>query len=209
MREELIPLFPLPLVLFPRTPLPLHIFEERYKEMIGEAIDKESEFGIVLVREGGVVNTGCTAVVAKLLERYSDGRMDILTTGLRRFEIKQLVEGKPYLEGQVVYFDDEDFEPVPPELRQKAIELYSSARKATDEEPNDELEWDDPQVSFQLAHLITDLDVRQQLLTLRSETERLKHLIGQFPAHIDRWRHTQRVRELAPRNGHSKGMPAL
>ena len=79
MPKRLIPLFPLQLVVFPRTRLPLHIFEERYKEMVGDAIRDDSEFGIVLAKEDGILNAGCTVMVEKVLEMYPDGRMDILT----------------------------------------------------------------------------------------------------------------------------------
>src|SRR3954452_15477343 len=85
MAGRLLPLFPLSLVVFPRTRLPLHIFEERYKEMIGIAIREESEFGIVLAKDEGIVNAGCTVKVERVLHRYPDGRMDILTMGQRRF----------------------------------------------------------------------------------------------------------------------------
>src|ERR1700681_3676234 len=81
MASRLIPLFPLQLVVFPRTHLPLHIFEDRYKEMAGNAIRDGSEFGIVLARDQGIVNAGCTVTIEKVLEMYSDGRMDILTRG--------------------------------------------------------------------------------------------------------------------------------
>src|SRR5205085_12470649 len=94
MSSRLIPLFPLQLVVFPRTRLPLHIFEERYKEMVGNAIRDESEFGIVLARKDGIVNAGCTVKVEKVLEMYPDGRMDVLTLGERRFEIDGLNEEK-------------------------------------------------------------------------------------------------------------------
>src|SRR5438045_5795008 len=97
MAGRLLPLFPLSLVVFPRTRLPLHIFEERYKEMVGDAIRDESEFGIVLARDGGILNAGCTVKVSKVLEMYADGRMDILTLGQRRFEIVSLNEEKDYL----------------------------------------------------------------------------------------------------------------
>ena len=94
MPTRLIPLFPLQVVVFPRTRLPLHIFEERYKEMVGDAIRDESEFGIVLAKDEGIVNAGCTVMVEKVLEMYPDGRMDILTRGQRRFEILQLERGE-------------------------------------------------------------------------------------------------------------------
>lgn len=206
MRENLLPLFPLPLVLFPRTPLPLHIFEERYKEMIGEAIAGESEFGIVLAREGGVLNMGCTASVTEVVERYPDGRLDILTRGRRRFEVLELVEGKSYLQAEVRFFDDDEFSPTPIELKQKALEGYSFARRATQQDET-EPSWDDPQLSFQLAQILNDLDFRQQLLAMRSEKDRMRKLIDFFPAFVIRWRHAEHIREVAPRNGHGKLSP--
>ena len=117
MSSRLIPLFPLNVVVFPRTRLPLHIFEERYKEMVGDAIRDESEFGIVLAKDDGIVNAGCTVAVEKVLEMYPDGRMDILASGRRRFEIASLNEEKSYLQGEVRFFDDEDFVP-----KQRAIQ---------------------------------------------------------------------------------------
>src|SRR5205085_2289409 len=115
MSRRLLPLFPLQLVVFPRTRLPLHIFEERYKEMVGEAIRDESEFGIVLATKDGIVNAGCTVKVEKVMEMYPDGRMDVMTRGERRFEIEGLNEEKDYLRAQVTYFDDEDAATVPDE----------------------------------------------------------------------------------------------
>lgn len=108
MPSRLLPLFPLQVVVFPRTPLPLHIFEERYKEMVGGAMRDNSEFGVVLAKDGGIVNAGCTVTVEKLLQMYPDGRMDVLTRGQRRFEIVSLNEEMEYLQAEVNYFDDED-----------------------------------------------------------------------------------------------------
>src|SRR5258706_8853771 len=124
MAARLLPLFPLSLVVFPRTRLPLHIFEERYKEMIGIAIREESEFGIVLAKDQGIVNAGCTVKVEKVMQQYPDGRMDVLTVGQRRFEIHLLNEEKEYLQAEVTYFDDEDTEAAPPELRNQAVTNY-------------------------------------------------------------------------------------
>src|SRR3954463_3674767 len=101
MPKRLIPLFPLQLVVFPRTNLPLHIFEERYKEMVGEAVRNQSEFGVVLAKDQGIVNAGCTVVVDEVLKTHPDGRMDILTRGVRRFEIVTLNQEKAYLRGEV------------------------------------------------------------------------------------------------------------
>ena len=84
MPDSLLPLFPLKVVLFPRTELPLHIFEERYKEMIGECVAEGTEFGIVLVLEQGLASTGCTAAIVDVIRKFPDGRMDILVRGQRR-----------------------------------------------------------------------------------------------------------------------------
>src|SRR3984885_3726988 len=67
MSTRLLPLFPLQVVVFPRTPLPLHIFEDRYKEMVGAAMRDSSEFGVVLAKEDGIVNAGCTVIVEKVI----------------------------------------------------------------------------------------------------------------------------------------------
>lgn len=207
MREELLPLFPLPLVLFPRTPLPLHIFEDRYKEMISQAVAAETEFGIVLSREQGIVNMGCSALVERVVHRHPDGRMDIITLGRRRFEVLELVDGKSYVQGRVRFFDDLEIPALPMDVKQKAVEAYTSARHATGQGAASEPEWNDPQLSFQLAQIVDDVDFRQQLLALRSESERLKLLVDYFPIHVIRWRHSEQMRSCAPRNGHSKHIP--
>src|SRR5262245_32090594 len=122
MQQGLLPLFPLNVVLFPGAELPLHIFEERYKEMIGEAIRDHLEFGVVLANEKGIVNTGCTATVEKVLKQYPDGRMDIMTQGRRRFEIVQLNDERSFLRGSVEFFDDEEFDPPGADLEKRAID---------------------------------------------------------------------------------------
>ncbi|MBV9938229.1 MAG: LON peptidase substrate-binding domain-containing protein, partial [Acidobacteriaceae bacterium] len=101
MATQLLPLFPLSLVLLPGIPLPLHIFEERYKEMMADVIPAETEFGIVLAKDEGIVSVGCTAVVHQVIQRYSDGRLDLLAMGIRRFEIESLNEDKSYLRANV------------------------------------------------------------------------------------------------------------
>ena len=84
MPPRLVPLFPLQIVVFPRTRLPLHIFEERYNEMVGDAIRDGSEFGIVLAKDDGVVNAGCAVRVEKVLQMFPDGRMDVVVEGSRK-----------------------------------------------------------------------------------------------------------------------------
>jgi Lon protease-like protein len=102
-----IPLFPLGLVLFPGMPLSLHIFEERYKLMVNECLDQKKEFGIVFFNGHQIQDIGCSAVIIRVLKEYSDGKLDIICVGKKRFFIKKLLESKAYLESEVIYFDDE------------------------------------------------------------------------------------------------------
>jgi Lon protease-like protein len=205
MPEELLPLFPLQVVLFPRTSLPLHIFEDRYKEMIADVQKGHSEFGVVLAGEKGIVNTGCTATVEKVLKKYSDGRLDLISLGRRRFEIIMLNDEKPYLRGTVEYFDDESSDPIAPEVRKRVIESYNDLRSIAQSEPVQEPEMSDPQLSFQLAQAVPDLDFRQILLATRSESDRMRRLAEFFPNYNSRQRRIQHARTVAPTNGHAKG----
>src|SRR6266478_2664165 len=200
MQSKLLPLFPLQVVVFPRTQLPLHIFEDRYKEMVGEAIRDKSEFGIVLTKEDGILNAGCTVVVDKILKSHPDGRMDILTRGIRRFEIVMLNQEKPYLRGEVSYFDDDEPGPADNEVQIEALRLYKSWMEIQDK--TNEVELGDTQLSFQLAQGIEDLDFLHFLLRSRSEPIRLKKLTEFLSDYVPRQRQTAIMRKLAPLNGH-------
>ena len=204
MHEGLLPLFPLQVVLFPGGELPLHIFEDRYKEMIGEVLRDRQEFGVVLASEKGVVNTGCTATVDKILRRYPDGRLDILTRGRRRFEILRLNDERQFLRGSVEFFDDEGSDVAPPEILKLAVDGYNEMQHLLSEAGLPEEESVNPQLSFRLAREVPDLALRQLLLTTRSEAERLRHLAGFFPGYVQKQRRVERVRNLAPRNGHGR-----
>jgi len=183
-------------------PLPLHIFEERYKEMVGNAIREHSEFGIVLAREDGIVNAGCTVIVEKLTETYEDGRMDILTRGQRRFEVVSLNEEKEYLQADVRFFDDDDFRPAPADLRSQALSNYRELRELGAAREGPEPDEKDPQLSFSLAQALPDLNFLSMLLRHRSEAGRLRELNDYLTQYIPRQRAIERVKALAPTNGH-------
>jgi Lon protease-like protein len=202
MPSRLLPLFPLQVVVFPRTPLPLHIFEERYKEMVGGAMRDNSEFGVVLAKDGGIVNAGCTVTVEKLVQMYPDGRMDVVTRGQRRFEILSLNEEKDYLQAEVSYFDDEDSDDPSAELRHQALSNYRLLMRLPGSTARPDPDLADRQLSFQLAHHLPDLDFLSALLRHRSETERLKQLNQYLAQYIPRQRTVERMKELAPLNGH-------
>lgn len=205
MQGTLLPLFPLRVVLFPGAPLPLHIFEDRYKEMIGEAVRNGSEFGVVQAGEKGILNVGCTATVHEVINRYDDGRLDILTIGRRRFEIYLLDEEKSYLRGAVTFFDDDDMEPAPVEL--KAMALAGLKLLSAGEEGAEAPDYTDPQLSFKVGQLITDLPFRQMLLALRSETERLRHIASYLPDYLAKLKRVEHIRKVAPTNGHGFAAP--
>jgi Lon protease-like protein len=209
MPSGLIPLFPLHVVVFPRTRLPLHIFEERYKEMVDSAIRDKSEFGVVLAEEEGIVSAGCTVTVEKVIEVYPDGRMDILTRGRRRFEIVTLNEEKDYLQAEVSFFDDDDLAPVPPELRDQALSQYRTLKEFAEAEKRGEPDLADPQLSFQLAQGLPDLNFLHSLLRDRSESDRLKQLNHFLAEFIPRQRTIERMKALAPTNGFGGKPPGL
>ncbi|MEO8597887.1 MAG: LON peptidase substrate-binding domain-containing protein [Candidatus Solibacter sp.] len=209
MSKRLIPLFPLQLVVFPRTQLPLHIFEERYKEMVGEAIRDESEFGIVPSKDGGILNAGCTVKVAKVLEMYPDGRMDVLTVGQRRFEIVSLSEDKDYLQGEVEYFDDEDTEAAPAEILELALVNYRALMGTAHTRGHGDPDLDDRQVSFQVAQAVPDLDFLTQILRDRSEAGRLRQFNHFLASYLPRQRAIDHMKAVAPTNGHGLKPPGV
>jgi len=132
---------------------------------------------------------------------YPDGRMDILTRGERRFEIEGLNEEKDYLRAQVNYLDDEDLAVAPEDERETAIRQYRSLNELGAVRNHSEPDMEDPQLSFQLAQAVPDLDFLNVLLRQRSETERLKELNHFLSGYLPKQRAIERMRELAPTNG--------
>lgn len=206
MPDGLLPLFPLEVVLFPQTPLPLHIFEDRYKELIGECLARESEFGVVLVRGNGVARIGCSAAVVEVLGRHEDGKLDILTIGERRFHLNSIHSRRSFLEGGVEFFDDADFRATPPHVARAAAASYAEFLQligSTEEAP----ELHHPRLSFQLAQIATDLDFRQTLLEMRSEAERMELVAEHLALLVRRRQVADAMRKVVHSNGHGKHLP--
>jgi Lon protease-like protein len=163
-----IPLFPLPLVLFPHAIVPLHIFEPRYKQMIRECVDSESRFGIILAGERGTAKIGCTAEITEITRQFDDGRMDIQVEGRSPFEIESVVEEKPYYEANVRMLDDETdakSAPIPEGLLEVYarchILLFGSEPEEFDRESNESL-------AFAIAEdLPLDVEYKQTILASR------------------------------------------
>jgi len=200
---DLLPIFPLELVLFPETSLPLHIFEPRYKEMIGECLVRKEPFGVVRAVEKGLAEVGCTAEILEVTKKYDDGRLDILTEGRRRFEVEQIDQDRAFLRAAVHYFDDTPAAAAPGDIA-RAAELQKELMALAGAEDPFHLETDHPQLSFQLAAALPlDLDFKQTLLGMRSEPERLTSVIEYYQALLPRMRRAVKARKTSGGNGHA------
>ena len=189
----------------PGAPLPLHIFEDRYKQMVNECLESESEFGMVLADEGGTRRVGCTARIVELVERYEDGRMLILVEGSRRFKLNSILTGKPYYVGEVEYIGEEPEEDVT-ELAEECIALLERVVEAATEVGRHRDTAPYRNLSFAIAGRIDfDLETRQQILELTSEKGRLEKVEELLTAAAERLEREQQAREKAQRNGHLRG----
>jgi Lon protease-like protein len=201
-----IPLFPLNVVLLPGAPLPLHIFEERYKQMVNECLESESEFGMVLADESGTRRVGCTARIVELVERYEDGRMLILVEGSRRFRLNNILTGKPYYMGEIEYLEEEPEEDVNALAEECIALLKRVVEAATEGSVGIEIEPPYRNLSFAIAGRVEfDLETRQQILELTSEKERLQKVKELLTAAAQRLERERQAREKAQTNGHLRG----
>lgn len=202
MSTARIPLFPLEVVLLPEAVLPLHIFEPRYKEMIGRCLAQSEEFGVVLQREDGVVATGCTAEITQTLKQYEDGRYDLLTVGRRPFHIRAVIEEKSYYEAEVEFLEDESA--AAPRDNKGLVGKYAEIHRILfGEEPSRF----DPEEAESLAYAIAgdlplELEFKQQLLESRSEPERQRMLFERLEKWIPIAARQQHIRRVAGGNGH-------
>jgi Lon protease-like protein len=194
------PLFPLGVVALPTELVPLHIFEPRYRTMIGECLERESEFGIVWLSDDGLRATGCACRVEDVLERMPDGRMNIACRGTRPFRLLEPREHLEYPAGVVEWLEDKVELPDPKTL-EAAREAYSAlVVEATDEEP-------DPERlaamrAYDMAATVDfGLDAKQGLLDLRSENARLRLVTRLFRAAVKRLDYVERAQARARSNG--------
>ena len=189
----LLPLFPLDLVLLPGVPLPLHVFEPRYKEMIAECLDEKKPFGVVRASSNGVAEIGCTAEIIEVTKRYDDGRMDILTRGVERFEVLQVHEERTFLEAEFTVVEDEPGT-APSELVQEAVRLHAEISTLAGADSTGPAE-NAGHLSFLLAgSLPLDLDFKQNLLTTLSEPKRLQSVISYLQAALPSLRRAAKAR---------------
>jgi ATP-dependent Lon protease len=199
MNPARIPLFPLDLVLFPGQAMPLHIFEPRYREMTRHCIQTQTPFGMIRASGVNLAQTGCSAMIVKVLKEYEDGRSDILTAGQSAFRLIRVHEEKIYLEADIQFLE-EDFSTVYSVVSKQLEQLCDQCHHLLYGEDAPHFEIDG---GISLAYHV-DTGMRQELLEVRSESERQAFLV----AHLQDWypqlQRRERVRGKAAGNGHSK-----
>jgi Lon protease-like protein len=194
------PLFPLPIVLLPSEVVPLHIFEDRYKAMVAHCLDERTEFGIVWLADDGLKEIGCSAQIAEVLERAPDGRMNILVRGGNPFRLVERQEDLVYPAGTVEFLEDGP-EDVEVEVGDEARERYADLlEEITDERP-DEGALSALSAYEMAASVEIDPELKQGLLELRSEEERLKLLARLFKDGIARLERARKIADRARTNG--------
>jgi Lon protease-like protein len=213
-----LPLFPLPLVLFPGVPLPLHVFEERYRRLLADVRASNSLFGLsYFAPEPGaedrppVGHVGCATEVVEV-QPLPDGRSNIMTMGVARYRVEGYVErGEPYLVARVEFFEDEEGDAQvvgrrADDVTEMFMRITRAMRDANDERgPLPELPQGDPErLSFLVAAVVEmDADAKQQLLELRSTAERLRRLYTLLSGAVASYEERARTHGLARGNGHA------
>ncbi len=191
--SSLLPIFPLELVLMPGVPLPLHIFEPRYKEMITECLEQKKPFGVVRASSDGVADIGCTAEIMSVTKKYDDGRMDILARGVDRFEVLQVSDERSFLQAEIALVEDEPEKPGT-EMVMQAVRLHAEIVKLAGAQVSGPEEATS-NLSFLLAgSLPLDLDFKQSLLSTPSEAKRLEAVVGYLEAILPGLRRAAKAR---------------
>lgn len=205
MIEARLPLFPLEVVMFPGSALPLHIFEDRYKTLINESISRNTEFGINLVTEKSIADVGCTAIVRDVVKRYDDGRMDIVVRGSRRYRLHRCMEGEaPYLMGMVEFLSASPDLP-DPALSENTIILYNRLVSAVYKGKTRELppHLSTPELSFLLAQKSgMELARRQKLLETESENVRLRMIHDFLSEMVPKLEHAGEIKRVIKGDGY-------
>jgi Lon protease-like protein len=194
-------LFPLPIVLLPTERIPLHIFEPRYQELIGECVEADGEFGLVLATgDGAVHEIGTRARVAAVVEMLDDGRMNIVVEGGERFRLLELTRGRSFQTGEVEEVVDED-EPAGPEDAARALELFRQLAEAADSDV-DVPAADSPDLVWEIAARIDfGAEAKQEILSSTSPPQRWRRLVELLETSLEAVRLEQALRERAAGNG--------
>ncbi|HXY17360.1 MAG TPA: LON peptidase substrate-binding domain-containing protein [Gaiellaceae bacterium] len=194
-------LFPLGIVLLPGEEIPLHIFEPRYRELIGECLELGREFGLILADGGGLREVGTVAAVREVLERHDDGRLDIVVRGRSRFRVVQLTSGRSFQTARIEPFEDAPDAAAPDEA-ERALTLFERLVELTGSDVDPPEDPASPQLSFELAARFEFAPpLEQELLQERSERRRLVRLCELLEGAATVVAHQQEVAARAATNG--------
>ena len=194
-------LFPLELVLMPGERVPLHIFEDRYRDLIGECIAEDSEFGLILETEDGLRDVGTKTAIVELIDTFDDGRMNVLVEGRERFRVVELTEGRPFLTAEIEELEDDGELPEADEV-DHAVDVFRRLVAVAEADEIDEPEAESTALSFELASRVDfGHDLKQELLELRSERVRLKRLSELLEEAVEALAREREVRQRASGNG--------
>ena len=209
MSDDRLPLFPLGIVLLPGEPVPLHIFEPRYKEMVRVCIDDDRPFGIVYASEKKLAQVGCTARIERVAARYDDGRLDIVAVGEQRFRVDEIYRDLVYLSADVDAVED-DTPDDDTEARQAAIARHMKLLEMAGEAPKPHRYDQSLPISFVIGRNAgLDLADKQRLLEMDSEADRIRYLSDHLGSLLVRLEKAREFRDLARGDGHADGMPDL
>ena len=194
-------LFPLPIVLVPTERIPLHIFEPRYRELIGECLDTDGEFGLVFATgDGAVHEIGTRARVAVVVETLDDGAMNIVVEGGERFRLLELTHGRSFQTGLVEEVLDDD-DPVDDADAARALKVFRDLAIAAESDV-DIPDADSPDLVWDLAARVDfGLEPKQEILASTSPPERMRRLVELLQTSLDAVRLEQALRERAGQNG--------
>jgi Lon protease-like protein len=193
--------FPLALVLTPTERVPLHIFEPRYRELIGECVANGEPFGLLLEDEGGRRDVGTLAEVAEVVHVFADGRMNIVVEGKARFSIVAWTEGRSYPTAEVELLEDDDGTPSDAETSEQALVLFRKLAAVADADV-DEPDGSSGSLAFEIAaHVDFGSQPKQELLELRSERDRLRRLTELLGHALATMTREREIRERAATNG--------
>ena len=202
-----LPLFPLSEVLYPGELLPLHIFEERYRQMTAYCLQQDTPFGILCMNDGRMAKTGCSARIRRVVQRYDDGRLDILVEGEARFQWVSLHKDCAYLTGEINWFSESN------QLARKgAIERVIAQHMRLMEIAGRAVRPDLYESSYGVSWVIgrnagLTLTQKQELLEITSEKARIEFLIEHLEVFIPRVEQTSSLRQKIMSNGHFKDFP--
>lgn len=196
-------LFPLGIVLLPTEQIPLHIFEERYKELIAECLERDEEFGLVLADDDGLRPVGTRAAVIEVTEEFEDGRLNIVVEGRERFRLREVTEGRAFHTGDVEMVEDQD-DPAEREDVEEALRLFQRLLELTGTDLEIP-EPDQPLLSFVIAaRFELAPDLKQQLLQTTSERRRMKRICEILAKAAKTVERQREIAALAQRNGRAQ-----